>query len=64
MRPAKGSAIVFQTNTAVGPLSLTWNDVAAPAFREIAQQALNYLNVPPSKTGPDLTVSRRSEVAG
>jgi len=39
-------------------------DVAAPAFREIAQQALNYLNVPPSKTGPDLTVSRRSEVAG
>jgi cell division protein FtsI (penicillin-binding protein 3) len=39
-------------------------EVAAPAFREIAQQALNYLNVPPGKTGPDLTVSRRSEVTG
>ena len=32
MRPANGSAIVFHTNTAVGPLSLTWNDVSAPAL--------------------------------
>jgi hypothetical protein len=32
MRPAKGSAIVFQTNTAVGPLSLTWKLVSAPAL--------------------------------
>jgi len=32
MRPANGSAIVFQTKTAVGPDSLTWIVVSAPAL--------------------------------
>ena len=32
IRPANGSAIVFQTKTAVGPVSLTWKDASAPAL--------------------------------
>ena len=38
--------------------------VAAPVFREIAQSALGYLNVPPSKPGPKMTVSKKTKGTG
>ena len=38
--------------------------VAAPVFRQIAQEVLGYLNVRPSRVGPRMTVSRPSEVIG
>ena len=38
--------------------------VAAPAFRKIAQQTLNYLNVAPGKSRERLTAMRASEVEG
>ena len=38
--------------------------VAAPVFRQIAQEVLGYLNVNPAQKTPQMTVSHRSEVAG
>jgi cell division protein FtsI (penicillin-binding protein 3) len=38
--------------------------VAAPVFRQIAQEVLGYLNVQPSRTTPRMTVSHHREVAG
>jgi cell division protein FtsI (penicillin-binding protein 3) len=38
--------------------------VAAPVFREIAQSALGYLNVPPSMSGPKMTVSKKTKGTG
>ncbi len=38
--------------------------VAAPVFRQIAQEVLGYLNVQPGRRTPRMTVSRRREVAG
>ena len=37
--------------------------VAAPAFKKIAQETLNYLGVPPQGTIDQLRVSRDSEVS-
>ncbi len=38
--------------------------VAAPVFRQIAQEVLGYLNVQPSRRTPRMTVSNRREVTG
>jgi len=38
--------------------------VAAPAFKKIAQETLNYLGIPPQGTTDQLRVSRDSEVSG
>jgi cell division protein FtsI (penicillin-binding protein 3) len=38
--------------------------VAAPAFKKIAQETLNYLGIPPQDTIDQLRVSRDSEVSG
>ena len=38
--------------------------VAAPAFKKIAQETLNYLGIPPQDTNDQLRVSRDSEVSG
>ncbi len=38
--------------------------VAAPAFREIAQKTLDYLNVPPQPRPENLILARQSEVTG
>jgi cell division protein FtsI (penicillin-binding protein 3) len=38
--------------------------VAAPVFRQIAQEALGYLNVRPSRVTPRMRVSHTSEVTG
>ncbi|MDJ0668196.1 MAG: penicillin-binding protein 2 [Desulfobacterales bacterium] len=38
--------------------------VAAPVFRQIAQEALGYLNVRPSRVTPRMTVSHTNEVTG
>ena len=38
--------------------------VAAPVFKKIAQETLNYLGVPPRGTSDQLRVSRDSEVTG
>ena len=38
--------------------------VAAPAFKKIAQETLNYLGIPPRDTLDQLRVSRKDEVAG
>jgi cell division protein FtsI (penicillin-binding protein 3) len=38
--------------------------VAAPAFKKIAHEVLNYLNIPPSKDLDRLTVSRGDEASG
>jgi cell division protein FtsI (penicillin-binding protein 3) len=38
--------------------------VAAPVFRQIAQEVLGYLNVRPSQSASQMTVSHRSEVSG
>ncbi|MDJ0808950.1 MAG: penicillin-binding transpeptidase domain-containing protein, partial [Desulfobacterales bacterium] len=38
--------------------------VAAPVFRQIAQEVLSYLNVQPGRRTPRMTVSHRREVTG
>ncbi len=38
--------------------------VAAPVFRAIAQTALGYLNVKPSRSGPKMTVSKKTRETG
>lgn len=38
--------------------------VAAPVFRQVAQETLNYLNIPPDKKNDTLTVSLDEEVRG
>ena len=38
--------------------------VAAPAFRKIARETLNYLNVPPESSVKPLVISSRYEVSG
>ncbi len=38
--------------------------VAAPAFKKIAHETLNYLNIPPGKDINRLTVSRKNEAKG
>ncbi len=38
--------------------------VAAPAFRKIAKETLNYLNVPPEKSGDNLTAQIKKETNG
>ena len=38
--------------------------VAAPVFKKIAQETLNYLGIPPQETLDHLRVSRNGEVTG
>jgi cell division protein FtsI (penicillin-binding protein 3) len=38
--------------------------VAAPVFKKIAQEALQYLNIPPTRKNDTLTVSLEAEVRG
>ena len=38
--------------------------VAAPAFKKIAYDTLNYLNIPPQKNNYKLTASVKSETTG
>ncbi len=38
--------------------------VAGPAFRQIAETTLDYLNIAPDRSSPKLVVSRESEAAG